>query len=161
MPLNINHPHPTGLANPAVVRAWAALPAAGAWDAAPEELPVQGFWWVRLYFTYQRGLEDVQGELAYYYELSPYATDALANNEAWFHGTIYAPGTQVPCAITHSWVQQEFMTYCATTNDAETFISPPIHLGGCVERFRLFCREDHNLPNPGSAEVIGLFYVEG
>jgi len=162
MPLSILDPHPTGQANPAVLRAWAALPAANAWDAVPTIATVQGFWWCRLYFAYRRGQAGL-GTLDYYYDASPFYADAGAgaSARAWFHGTLYTPGKMTPCQIVHSSVQQEFISYCATTNDIETFISPPIHLGGCTERLRVFCRQAPGTGMPGHAEVTAVFYVEG
>ena len=157
-----SHPYPSGVANPVELRAWAALPAANAWDAAPEEIPCPTFWWVRLYFTYQRADGAQGGTLDYYYDLSPYSADALANNEAWFHGTIYSAGDLTPCTMVQSAVQQEYISFCPVTADAETFISPPIHLAGCIERVRVFCRQAPGTGlAPGNAEVMGLFYVEG
>ena len=160
MPLNINAPYPTGVINPANLRVWALLPAANAWDAAPVEVPCQGFWWLRLYFAYQR--TGVAGTLGYYYDLSPYyaLAGAPAAAREWFHGTLYVPGTLTPCQIVHSTIQQEWISYCSTSADVETFISPPIHLGGCIERVRVFCRENSAFA-PGRASVVGLFYVEG
>ena len=65
----------------------------------------------------------------------------------------------------HSQVQAEFITYCSTSADRETFISPPIHLAGCVERVRIFCRESHggggNTDLPGDVQIFGYFYQEG
>jgi hypothetical protein len=152
-------PHPSGVSNPVTLRAWAALPAANAWDAAPLAIPCPTFWWARLYFTYQRSVNAVLGTMDYYYALSPFSADALAPNEAWFHGTLYAAGDVVACAIAQSGVQQEFISYCSTSANAETFISPPIHLGGCVERLRVHCRQAPNQGAAGTAEVIGLFYT--
>jgi len=161
MALPIAFPHPSGVSNPVTLRTWAALPAANAWDAAPLEIPCPTFWWLRLYFTYQRSGQAVLGTMDYYYDLSPVSADALAANEAWFHGTIYAPGDVTPCTIVQSAVQQEIITYCSTSANAETFISPPIHLGGCIERVRVFCRQRPGQGVAGNAEVLGLFYTEG
>ena len=161
MAQTISQPYPSGVSNPATLRTWAALPAANAWDANPLMIPCPTFWWLRLYVTYQRA-EGMGGSLDYYYDLSPFSADALAPNEAWFHGTMYAAGDVTPCVLTQSSVQQEYITYCPTGEDAETFISPPIHLAGCVERIRVFCRQHPGSGlTPGNAEIIGLFYVEG
>jgi len=163
MPLSNSQTYPTGQANPTVLRTWAALPAAGAWDADPTVAVVQGFWWCRLYFAYQRQ-HPVQGGVDYYYDLSPFSIAALAggSTQEWFHGSLYVPGKMTPCRIQHSMVQQEYISYCATSGDVETFISPPIHLGGCIERLRVFCREDSvSQAVPGWAEVTAVFYAEG
>ena len=162
MPLSNSQTYPTGQANPCVLRTWAVLPAAGAWDAAPTVGVVQGFWWARLYFAYQR--VHPNGTLEYYYDLSPFYADAGAGGsaQAWFHGSLYVPGKMTPCQLQHSMVQQEYISYCPATEDIETFISPPIHLGGCIERLRVFCRENVvSQAQPGYAEVTAVFYAEG
>ena len=162
MPLSNSQTHPTGQANPFEARAWSVLPATPAWDAAPEIAVVQGFWYARLYFAYQRQ-HDTLGTLDYYYDTSPFSVAALAGDSAqqWFHGTLYVPDTMTQCEIQHSRVQQEFMSYCATSANIETFVSPPIHLGGCTERLRVFCREGVATLVPGWAEVTAVFYAEG
>ena len=162
MPFPNSQTHPTGQANPFEARAWSVLPATPAWDAAPEIAVVQGFWWCRLYFAYQRQ-HDTLGTLDYYYDTSPFSIAALAGDSAqqWFHGTLYVPGKLTPCEIVHSWAQQEFISYCATSADIETFVSPPIHLGGSTERLRVFCREGVATLVPGWAEVTAVFYAEG
>ena len=73
MALPIARPYPV-VANPATMRATAALPAAGAWDAAPTEVACAGYEWMRLYFTYTRGEQAEAGSVAYRYEISPYYT---------------------------------------------------------------------------------------
>lgn len=161
MALSISHPHPSGISNPVTMRAWAALPAANAWDAAPLEIACPTYWWMRLYFSYQRSEQAVLGTMDYRYAISPVSADALAPNEAWFYQTLYAAGDVVACTIGQSAVQQEFVSYCSTSAAVETFVSPPIHLGGCIERVRIHCRQAPNQGVPGMAEVLGLFYTEG
>lgn len=165
MPFSNSLTHPTGQANPCVLRAWAALPANNAWDATPAVAVVQGFWWARLYFAYRRTDDVLGGTLDYYYDLSPYYADASIDvglsGQVWYHGTLYVPGKLTPCQIAHSTVQQEFISYCSTSGDVETFIGPPVHLGGCIERIRVFCREGTLKASPGLAEVVALFYNEG
>ena len=162
MPFSNSQTHPTGQANPCVMRTWAVLPASPNWDATPTVAVVQGFWWARLYFVYRR-LHDTLGTLDYYYDLSPFSIAANAGDSAqeWFHGTLYVPGKMTPCQVQHSMVQQEYISYCSTSANIETFISPPIHLGGCIERLRIFCREGAALAVPGWAEVTAVFYAEG
>ena len=162
MPLSNSQTYPTGQANPFVARAWAALPAAGAWDAAPTVAVVQGFWWTRFFFAYRRA-HAVLGTLEYYYDLSPFSADAGAgaSAQAWFHGTLFVPGKMTPCEDQLSMVQRGNTSYCATSGNIETFISPPIHLGGCIERLRVFCRERGAIGMPGHAEVTAVFYAEG
>lgn len=163
MPLSNSQTYPTGQANPCVMRTWAVLPAANAWDATPNIAVISGFWWARLYFAYQRQHPN-QGALEYYYDLSPFSIAALAGDSAqeWFHGTLYTPVKMTPCRLQYSMVQQELISYCSTSAEIETFISPPIHLGGCIERLRVFCRENVvSAALPGYAEVTAVFYAEG
>ena len=157
MALPIDRPSPV-IANPATIRAAAALPAAGAWDAAPTEVACAGYEWMRLYFTYTRAIDG--GAAAYRYEISPYYVDK-AGVEDWFQGTVYAPNPLTPCEDVCSEVQREFLIYCATSDDAEMFISAPIHLAGCVERIRIPCREYGDVDNPGECHIVALFYSEG
>jgi hypothetical protein len=158
MALSHLQPHPVGFANPVTVRANAALPAGGAFDAAPTEVACAGAWWVRLYFTYERAAAG--GALSYRYEISPYSAD-VAGVEDWFQGTLYAAGPVNPCSDALSFVQAEAIRYCSTGAGAETFVSPPIHLAGCSERFRLACAESGTPALPGDCHVMAVFYVEG
>jgi len=158
MALSISHPHPVGFVNPVTVRAAAALPAAGVFDVAPTEIACAGAWWVRLYFTYTRAAEG--GAFNYRYEVSPYSAD-VAGVESWFQSTLYAAGALNPCEDAVSFVQNEEIRYCSTDADAKTFVSPPIHLAGCSERFRLAARETGTPILPGDLHVMAVFYVEG
>lgn len=156
--LTIGATHPVGFVNPVTVRAAAVLPAAGAFDPAPTEIACAGAWWVRLYFTYTRGAAG--GAFNYRYEVSPYSTDVVGV-ESWFQGTLYAAGPLNPCSDAVSFVQAEEIRYCSTGAGAETFVSPPIHLAGASERFRLAARETGTPIQPGEVHVMAVFYVEG
>lgn len=168
MSLSILTPHPVAVQNPVEMRAFAALPAAGAWDTAPIEVACAGFWWCRFYFAYQRAAQAGAGAMDYRWQLSPFSAahpDLAAATAAWFDGTVYMPGDLTFCQDVHSGAQNEFITFCSQSTDVETFIGPPIHLAGCTERVRLYCRENAgsggNQANPGSVYVLGVFYVEG
>ena len=161
MPFSNEETHPAGIANPTVVRTLAVLPAAGAWDAAPTEIQCSGAWWLRLYFSYDRAVTAVAGSVDWFYEVSPYYADAAATGEAWFHGTLYVPGQLTSCRVVRSMAQQEIINYCSETEDTETFIGPPVHLGGCIERFRVTCREHGDVNNPGTVEIIAVLYARG
>lgn len=162
MALSILSPHPVAVQNPIEMRAMAALPAAGAWDASPTVVACAGFWWCRLFFAYQRGEQASDGSLEWYWQVSPWSS-AHADAEApeWHDGTIYMPGNVTPCQDVHSIVQNEYMEFCSQGAAVETFIGPPIHLAGCVERFRVYCREGNSVGLPGQARVMGVFYTEG
>lgn len=157
------NPHPLALQNPVEIRAFEPLPAAGAYDAAPTVIECGGFWWCRFYFVYDAGVGAVDPSLEWYYEVSPYsagATVGMAQAE-WVRNTLYVPGTLTPWATVVSDVQQETFVFAPDSLAAETFIGPPIHLAGCVERIRVYCRERGAIGMPGSCGVLGVFYVEG
>ena len=147
--------HPVGFENPVTVRAAAVLTAA--WDAAPVEVACAGAWWVRLYHTYTR--HAAGGRFQYRYQVSPYHADQ-AGVEDWFNGSLYVPDQVVVAVDSTSNVQREQIEYWATAAGAETFVSPPIHLAGASERFRLQARETGTTPG-GELHVIAVFYVEG
>lgn len=158
MALSISHPYPV-INNPAVLRATAVLPVTPNWDAAPIVVACAGFWWMRPYFEYTRG--GGSGAMQYRYEISPYAADQAGGVNSWFRGSLYVPATMALCVDAESHVQREVIEYCATGNGLEAFVGPPIHLAGCIERIRLYCRESGNLNLPGAARVMAVFYVEG
>jgi hypothetical protein len=121
-------------------------------------LSCAGYEWVRFYFAYERGGAD--GAITFQYEISPYSSDQSEKTD-WIAQTVYAPAPLSPCEDVCSEVQNETITYCATSDAVETFSSPPIHLAGCVERIRVACQESGNIGAPGDAQVIAVFYSEG
>jgi len=144
------------VANPAVARVDATLPAAGAWDTAPVEIACAGYDWCRFYFAYTRG--GAGGAFSFRYQISPYYADDATHAADWYDQTIYAPAPLTPCEDVCSEIQNEYITYCATSEDTETAISVPIQLMGCVERLRVQCAESGNVDAPGDLEVVVLFY---
>ena len=155
MSLSISHPHPVGFENPVTVRAAAALGIV--WDAAPVEVACAGAWWVRLYHTYTRGAQG--GRFQYRYQISPYAADQ-GGVENWFTGSLYVPDAMALAVDATSNVRREQVEYWSTGAGAETFVSPPIHLAGCSERFRFQARETAVVPG-GTLHTVAIFYVEG
>jgi hypothetical protein len=141
--------------NPVTVRAAAALPALGAWDAAPTEVACAGFDWVMLYFTYTQGAAG--GAMDFQVHVSPYAAD-IAGVEDWFYQSIYAAGAVAAGADTTSNVQRELITYGSTAAGAETFVYGPVRLDGTIERVRVRCRESGVTANPGDCHVVAVFY---
>lgn len=146
--------HPV-TANPVTVRAAAALPLAGAWDAAPTEVACAGFSWVTFYLTYTRGAAG--GAVDFQIHTSPYAAD-LAGVEDWFYQSIYSPGAVAAGADTTSNVQRELVTYGSTAAGAETFVYGPVILDGTVERLRVRCRESGVPGTVGACHVVAVFY---
>ncbi len=163
MALSILMPHPVAVQNPAVIRAFAALPAAGAWDADPTVVACGGFWWCRFYFVYDAGAEAIDPSLEWYYEISPYSSEATVDmaEAEWVKNTVYVPDEIVAWRVTRSDVQQETFIFTPPSLGAETFIGPPIRLAGCIERIRVYCRERGDANNPGQCGILGVFYTEG
>jgi hypothetical protein len=147
--------HPVGWTNPLTLRASAALPAAGAWDAAPTEFSVAGAENLLLSFTYTRG--GAAGAVDWQIESSIYAVaaNAPAGAAEWVTEAIYAAGGVVAGADTGSLAQREYQTYTATGAGAEDFTFGPISLGG-LERLRIRARESGNAGAPGTLSIAGV-----
>jgi hypothetical protein len=150
----LERPQPV-IDNPVTVRAAAALPAAGGWDATPTEVACAGFNWMMLYFTYTQGAAG--GAVDFQMHVSPYAAD-IAGVEDWFYQSVYGAGAVAAGADTTSNVQRELVTYGSTAAGAETFVYGPVILDGTVERLRVRCRESGATANPGDCHVVAVFY---
>jgi hypothetical protein len=146
--------HPV-IDNPVTIRAAAALPALGGWDATPTEVACAGFNWAMFYFTYTQGAAG--GAMDFQMHISPYAAD-LAGVEDWFHQTIYGAGAVAAGADTTSNVQRELVTYGSTAAGAETFVYGPVRLDGTIERLRVRCRESGVPGTAGTCHIVAVFY---
>jgi len=155
MAFPIDRPYPV-LANPITVRAAAALPAAGNWDAAPVELAVIGFRWVLLFFAYTRGAAG--GAFDFQMQMSPYPAD-VGGVESWFMQSIYAAGAVAAGVDTQGRIQREYITYASTAAGAEDFVYGPFEINSVVERFRLRARESGVVGTPGTLHVVGVAYL--
>jgi len=151
MSLDIQNVWP--IENPVTIRAAAALPAAGAFDANPTEIAVAGVEWITFYFAYTRG--GAAGGFDWELEVSPYAAD-LVGVEDWFNGSIYSAGAVAAGADTTSLVQREEQSYTATGAAVETFVVGPVRLAGTVERLRVPCQESGNVGAPGELHVVAV-----
>lgn len=143
------------IANPVTMRAAAALPAAGAWDAAPTEIACAGFNWVMFYLTYTRGAAG--GSMDFQIHTSPYSADQPVV-EDWFYQSIYAAGAVMVSVDTVSNVQRELVIYGSTGAGAETFNYGPLSLDGTVERIRIRCRERGITATPGNVHIVAVLY---
>lgn len=143
---------PLGEENPLVVRASAALPAAGAWDAAPVEINCGGFERIVLFVTYTRG--GAGGAMDLQARYSPYAAVA-AGVENWFPQSVLDVGAVAAGADTQSRVQGEYLTFQATGAGVETFVLGPLPLKA-VERAQVRCRESGNAGAPGTVMIVGV-----
>ena len=155
--LPIAYPHPTGQSNPITVRAAAALPAAGAWDSVPLEIPVIAFDQITFYFSYDEGAEADEGTGAFdwYLEYSPYYAD-LAGVEDWFQMSLYDAGVLASGADTQSFIQKEYITYGATSSSVQNFTYGPLGIERTIERLRLVARESGDTDNPGTLHVVAV-----
>jgi hypothetical protein len=146
--------HPRGWANPVTARASAALPAAGAFDAAPTEFFASGAETMRLQFTYTRAA--VGGAFDFQIETSIYSVAALVPTDAgeWADPSVEAVGAVVAGADTQSLVQDGYDTFTSSGAAAETFTYGPVQLNGTIERVRVPCRESGVPGNPGNLVVV-------
>lgn len=147
--------HPRGWTNPVNARASAALPAAGAWDAAPTEFFVSGAHFCTIQFTYTRGAAG--GAFDFQLETSIFSVAGNVPTGAgeWANGTLYAAGAVVTGADVQSTIQSEYITFGSTGAAAETITVGPIALRETIERMRIPAREsaDGVQGTPGTLQV--------
>ena len=133
-------------------RAAAALPAAGAYDAAPVEMPCPGFKTCTLFVSYTRAAAG--GDVTLHVEASPDAAGAT-----WHRVTVYDPGAVASGADTTSNLQRENLEYGSTGAGAEEFIYGPFEIHG-AERLRVACAETGAIANPGTVSIEARFAGE-
>ena len=150
----MDHPISSAYLEVQTVRASAALPAAGAYDATPLELHCSKFDFVTFYVSYTRGAAGGAVDLAL--QVSPRSTD-LAGVEDWFQQSILAGGAVVANADTTSLIQREAVSYGATGAAIENFVYGPVELRGTVERLRVPCAESGAVGSPGTAHIVAVF----
>jgi len=150
----IYNAYPVAWVSPVVFRASAALPAAGAWDAAPTEFSVAGGEMMRLSLTYTRG--GAAGAFQFQVEASIYsvAANVPAGASEWVTQALYDPTAVVAGADVVSLMQRESQSYTATGAGAEDFFPTPMSLQG-IERIRIRARETGNVGAPGTLSIVG------
>jgi hypothetical protein len=136
------------------LRALAALAAAGAWDAAPTEVPCPEFEEVTLFLAYTRG--GAGGAVDFQIEVSPYSAD-VAGVQSWFTLAAYQAGALAAGADVASNAQREAITYTATGAAAEGWVHGTLRLGRTVERLRVAARESGAVATPGTLEITARF----
>jgi hypothetical protein len=132
-------------------RAAAALPAAGAFDAAPLEMTCPGFTHCTLFISYTRG--GAGGDMQFRIEANPVATGG-----AWYRGGLYAPGAVASGADSLSNLQRESVEYGSTAAGAETVVYGPFAIEGGVERLRVPCAESGAVGTPGTVSILARFW---
>ena len=140
-------------ANPVTVRASAALPAAGAYDAAPTEFPTANIDNITLYATYTRG--NAGGAVTLHIEQSPYSADVVGV-QSWFRTACVACGTISSGSDTTQNAQRANVVYGATGAGAENFVIGPLELYGTVERMRVACAESGQTGTPGTCHIVAV-----
>jgi hypothetical protein len=131
-----------------VARAAAALPAAGAWDAAPTEIVTAGMDHARLVCTYDEDAAGAGGA----FEIA-ISTSGESSGTGWERATLYAGGGVVGSADTTSTFQREGLQYGAVGATAEAVNFGPLALNGVVERMRIAARETGDAAHPGTLEI--------
>ncbi len=156
--LSLDRPHPVGFVNPVVMRATAALEAAGAWDAAPTEVSCAGAEGLTLSLTYTRGA--VGGAYYWQMEFSIYAiaNDTPAGAQEWADQSLLAPGAVVVNVDSQSQVQEDHQEYGAVGAAAEAYVFGPMNLEFKPQRMRIRCRESGVVGTPGTLQITGLFW---
>ena len=145
------HPISTTYLDVQEARAYAILPAAGAWDATPTEMACPGFDHVLLYVSYIEGAV-VGGAVDIRIDVSP---DSLGT--VWHQGTAYSVGAVVAGADTVSNFQREEISYDPTGVAREYFVFGPVALNGTVERLRVVAQESGQVGTPGRCEIEARF----
>jgi hypothetical protein len=131
-------------------RASAALPAAGAYDAAPTEVPTGGRTHLRIWISYTRaaagGSVVVRAENAV----------TVGGADVWGRDNVINTGAFVAGADTVSQVQRESWEYGSTAAGAEISILT-FELNG-ADLVRLPCAELGAVANPGTVRIVGKFF---
>ena len=137
-------------------RASAALPAAGAWDAAPTELACPGFGKAIFTFVYTRGAAG--GGFDWQFQLSLFSVVGLvpAGGAEWMEQSAFAPNPVVLGAddqIDHATAYSRFTSQGAA---AESFVVT-LDLDEGVERIRIPAREHGAVGTPGTLQISVQF----
>ena len=152
--LPIANTYPVAWVNPVTMRASAALPAAGAWDATPTEQNVAGAGSVTFSLTYTRGAAGGAFDFQIQSSIYSIAGNVPAGAGEWADEAAYAIGAVGAGADTQSRVQAEYQTFQATGAAAETFTFGPIDLAHTIERLRVTARESGVVGTPGTLAIV-------
>jgi len=144
---------PSAYGEPTIVaRVAAALPAAGAWDAAPVEFAVAGYDAMMLYLAYEPEADDNACDWQIQY--SPYAADIPAV-VSWFAETAEQVAAVVVGTTTIVNVQTAYSSYEeeAVADQGITYGPILLHKLG-AERCRIVARESGLVGNPGTLTIL-------
>ena len=138
--------------NRVTARVLAALPAAGAWDGAPLELPCAPFQFVTLFMRYTEGEQAADGAVDFMIEISPDSAGA-----AWYQLTEYSPAILAVGVDSQSFIQREYETYTAVGATEELFVYGAVEIRGTIQRIRIAARESGVTATPGDFGIEVLF----
>ena len=130
-----------------VLRVAAALPAAGALDAAPLTMPVGGWTELTLLGTYTRAAAGGSVRLVIEFSFSPFPA-------VWYQTTIYDAGAFVAGADVRSSLQAEEFLYTSTAAGAERFVYQ-MEIPSNAEYVRVACAELGTIATPGTMALTG------
>ena len=145
-----------GLSPVNTFRAEAALPGAGAYDAAPTVVHTAGAEEILLYCAYDEAAGGAAGSVGVIVEASPYSVDhaTLLN---WYRLSVVNVGAFAAGADVAEEVQREgAMDYEPTAATREGFILGAYGLKGAVARMRVSCAETGQVGFPGLMHVVGV-----
>jgi hypothetical protein len=131
------------------MRASAALPAAGAYDATPTVIECMGWTHMTLLCAYTRGAAN--GAVTFYLDFS-YGLAATT----YYRMTCYAPGAVAAGADTASLLQRETLTYTSQAADIEYF-TYDLEIPSNVKNIRLSARESGVAGTPGTFAANVIF----
>jgi len=120
-------------------REWAALPAAGAYDAAPMEFPIQSFSELSFGIRYRAALAG--GAVTYTVEFS-------SDRVIWYRVAEVHSVTPVPGADVVDLTQRAEFSYMAVGIDPESFMTPSFTTP--MAWARILFKETGQIGSPGS-----------
>jgi len=136
------------------LRVFAILLGAGAFDAAPTEVPCVGYRVLTIAGEYTQAAAG--GAVNMEIQWSPWAADVVAPALSWFPIVAYAVGAVAVNVDTQSLLQAELVQYGSVGAVREPF-SFEITLPTATERVRVACAESGVVGNPGDCGLTALF----
>lgn len=139
-----------------VLKTFAALPAAGAYDT-PREVSIVEFISLFLFLTYEDG-GGTGGAVDLLVEYSPHANDAdaPANTAVWYRATAVSVATITPGTSATETVQDKVTTFTPTSTDPEGIIIELIGYAQQAQRLRVSVAESGDTAAPGNCALILL-----
>lgn len=150
MVLSENFPVSSTYAAEQVARASAALPAAGAFDAAPAVMLASSFEKVTFFIKYKQGAAG--GKVQAKIEVSPFSSGSV-----WYRLSAYSVGVITPGADLVSPLQDQVIEFDAVGANDEFVVYGPVSLGSAVHRVRVSAAESGVVGTPGTCEILARF----